>query len=188
MLTNTICWKTTTPGLKPAWLEGCPDAQNCGVYWWVGDAMVVPDWSTVEWVETSPGWAAAKVVAEIDRARYLRDRKWHMPIVVEDTRGRIWHIPAILAPDGVPAVAQVRRLVDGKWVREFVDDNQEAAVEACQRFRSDQCMDLDEQSNAVLAILSCAYHLDPATMGALGMLDDVLVLHALKAASGLLGE
>ena len=186
--TSTLYWHATTPDLKPTWLDGCADVQSAGAYWWVGDAMIVPDWSAVEWIDAAPGWKVSRPVDDIDLTRYLRDRRWHVPIEVVDTRGRTWFIPAILAPDGVPAVAQVRRLVDGEWVREFVDDSQSAAVEACQAFRSGAEMDLDQQCNALTAILACAYHLDPTTIGVLGMVDDVLVVHGLRAAAGLSEE
>jgi hypothetical protein len=185
MKAQGLFWKAPTEQARPRWLEGCADVVQCGVYWWVGSPLIHPQFDRCEWIPTAQGWAVAAPVDKIEMIPYLRPRNWWAALTVEDARGREWIVPAILAPDGVPAVAKVRRRVNGEWVREYVDESQEVATEAALAVRNEVPMTLDEQSDACLAILETAYFIDADTIAALGFLDDVLAVHALKHAAGL---
>lgn len=180
-----LYWRAPYEQVKPRWLDGCADLQQSGIYWWVGDPIAKPNFERLKWTPTANGWAVAQDHRPLDPSEYLRPRRWAMSIIVEDARGVDWMVPAILAPDGVPAVAQVRRRVNGEWQREYVSDAQEAAVDAALAVRSGVAMTLEEQSDAVAAIMEVAYFLDAETIGALGLMDDVLAVHALKMAAGM---
>ena len=182
-----LYWKAPNEQAKPQWLDGCPNAQCCGVFWWVGSPLYHAPFERLEWLETSDGWAVASH-GELDASEYLRERRWAVTMIVEDARGVDWTVPAILAPDGVPAVAQVRRRVNGQYVREFVSAAQEAAVDAALAVRSNTPLTLEEQTDACLAILETTYHIDGDTFAVLGLIDDVLAVHCLKMAAAVLED
>ena len=184
MITEALYWQAPCETARPGWLEGCHNVQNAGCYWWVGSPVVRPNFDKCKWLPTAKGWKVAQCDPSIDLSPYLRERRWHNPLEVVDTRGRSWFIPAMLTPDGVPAVAQTRRRVNGEWVREYVDDAQEAAVEAALAIRANAELTLDEQSDSMLAIIETAYHLDAETVAVMGFLDDVIVCHGLRKAAG----
>jgi len=183
MKVDALYWKAPDESTRPRWLDGAKDVCSNGVYWWIGSPVVQPDFNRLEWLTTAKGWAVA-AIKDLQPNTYLRDSRWANYLAVEDARGRTWFAPAILTPSGDVCVAQVRRRVDGEWVREYVDESQQAATEAAQAVRSGASLSLDEQCDAVSAIMETAYHIDADTLAVLGLLDDVLCVHALRMAAG----
>jgi len=176
-----IVWKHPESKMAPPCLVGCKNVQSMAGKWWVAPPPLMPE-HDLEWHATTDGWSVA-LSGEPDLGALSRDLPWGMRLVVEDGRKRQWVIPAILGPDGTPAVSRVRRLVDGKWVREDCDERQTAAIEACQSFLNSE-LDHDTQTFAILSVLECVLHCDAATLGVLGLIDDVLVYQGLRCASG----
>lgn len=176
-----IVWRKHNHNECPPWLDGSANVQHRGSMWWVAPPPLGPS-GDMTWLATADGWEVA-VCGDPDMGALIRELPWGMRLVVQDGRKRDWIIPAILGPDGVPAVARVRRLVDGKWVREDCDDRQSAAVEACESFRNAD-LEHDAQTFAVLSVLECTYHIDATSLGVLGLIDDVLVYQGLRCASG----
>lgn len=178
-----IVWKKDNHNECPPWLVGCDNVQHRSNMWWVAAPPIGPS-GDLEWTETADGWSVA-ICGDVGLEAHIRDLPWGMRMVVEDGRKREWIIPAILGPDGTPAVSRVRRLVAGKWVREDCDELQTAAVEACESFRATE-LDHDEQTFAILSVLECTYYIDATSLGVLGLIDDVLVHQGLRCASGLI--
>ena len=182
-----LYWEAPTEQDRPRWLDGCENVQNAGRYWWVGSPLFHPNFQECTWTATAKGWSVCQA-GGFNPSAYVRPGRWAMILLVEDARGNEWRVPALLAPDGVPAVAQVRKRINGEWVREYVDESQQAAIEAAQMVRSGAAMTLEEQSDATSAIMENAYYIDADTFAVLGLIDDVLAVNALKMAAAMMEE
>ena len=180
-----IVWKHKDAKACPECLVGCANVQSMAGMWWVAPPPIMPG-ENLKWFEAANGWSVA-IYGEPEIESLIRELPWSMRLVVQDGRKRDWVIPAILGPDGTPVVSRVRRLVDGKWIREDCDERQTAAVEACESFRHAE-LDHDAQTFAILSVLECTLHCDATTLGVLGLVDDVLVYQGLRCASGLINH
>jgi hypothetical protein len=191
-----IVWQDTHRRrmVTPPWLQG---AHVHRVHHEGGDLLAVGGAAVAaclgwreghEWVDVGDGWSATLYDNDPRSADLLRQQHWAMTISVLDARGRPWLVPAILSPDGFPAVAQTRRLTADGWVREPATDLARAAVDACQaaRARLDDlgAVDLDTQGSWIGAVLEAVYHTNALTVAKLGLVDDVLVRHGLRMACG----
>ena len=188
MQTDTIYWQAPHVTAKPAWLDGCNDVCQSGVFWWVGSPLVHPNFDKVKWHTTASGWKCSSPRDDFDLTRFLRSRKWTSHVEVVDGSGRVWFIPALLAPDGTPCVIQSRVRIDGKWVRKCASESQEMALEAAIAVRNGVEMTLEEQTDNTLAMLEIVYHLDADTLAVLGLVDDALVYNGWRQAAGMLDD
>ena len=150
--------------------------------------MVAPNFDKVQWVDTANGWKCTQPDASMIPDRYLRQPPWSSVGEVLDSVGRKWYIPRILADNGAPMVAQRMRRVSGEWVREAVSNSQEAAISAAITARNaienDEALSVEDMCEMLLPLLEVVYHLDADTIGATGIVDDVLISHGLRFASG----
>ena len=188
-----------TSSTPPACMDGmlgwhCRQQELAGrpvVVHWHGSPFALPDLERLDWVELSDGWrgvVADDVLHPWRPDEFIRRQSWSLVIQIEDGRGRVWHVPAIVHPSGGLAVCVVRRLVDGQWQREATCDLQRHAVDAAMSVlpNIDSLADVDEttQNEAICTILEATQHLSAEIICKLGLIDDTLVHHGLRVACG----
>jgi hypothetical protein len=175
-----IVWRT--PGPCPAALLGA-EPLSCAP---AGDAMA---WGAGDpWrlhmgrpVEISPDLA----VAWDGEPEPIRPGPWARPVAVADHRGRPWYAPAILtaAGDRDFAVAYGR-----DWLPALTPEQTRAeaiAQAARAAFIGAEGPSMPVCCQWAAELLCVTHHLTPEVVAALAILDDVLVVQVLAAATGL---
>ncbi|HYG68736.1 MAG TPA: hypothetical protein VD838_13805 [Anaeromyxobacteraceae bacterium] len=181
----------------PAWLEGHEvvsrlhteqgDLLACGA----GAAELLGLRSGAAWHPVTDGWAVA-VYGEVEPWRHERKLPWAIPVPIEDGRGVVWRVPAILSPMGTPACDLASRLTEDGWVEEPTTPIAARAIAAAQAalpfVREDRLheVELARQNDWLCAVLEATYHLEALTIGRLGLITGTLRLHGLKAACGVI--
>jgi hypothetical protein len=179
----------------PAWLVGADAVSR--VHTEQGDLLACGEGAAellglrpgIQWHPVTDGWAVA-VYGEIEPWRQLRRLPWALPVAIEDGRGLLWQIPAILSPLGTPACDLASRLTEEGWVEEPTTPIARRAVDAAQAalpfVLADRLheVELARQNEWLCAILEAGYHLDALTIGRLALITGTLRRHGLSAACG----
>jgi hypothetical protein len=200
-----ICWRDRRrDGARiPACLAGCADVTRVQLA--DGDAIVAvcaawhlgsPD---VAWSDLGDGWDVGLVDLGDDPLAALARTAPGLPaLTVKDAVGRGRLIPAVLDPAGAvalplalgiqgyeriegepiprwghtPTRQQARLIQVATTVREALAGGTFAAITAAQA------------ADMTASLLAATYHVTPAVLGTLGLLDDSLVVRALLACAG----
>ena len=189
-----IVWRDrSNASRRPPALDGCPhfvrvELQGGGALVTADDPILLRAPAT--WHPLADQWDVGRTPQPTDHHVLAREGLRLPTLVVSDAQGQPWIVPAILRPDGrlnlrCPLVADPV----GAWVRRPTPE-QAALIQVAQSAR-------DEILNGVYAnlpieiaaewacrLLSATYHLTPAEIGALGLLDDCLLSRIPAAAAG----
>jgi hypothetical protein len=149
--------------------------------WAVGDAMTLDE--SGSWLNIGDGYAVAGPGDE--HAAYRKAQSWFMTEPVTDLTGRVWHIPRIIDGDG----ERVFRVAYGADFTPALTPEQYRMMDIAKAARDGivasesgvQDVDMQMCCRWVADMLACAYHLPPAAIGALCILDDALVVGAMRA-------
>ncbi len=176
----------------PSWLEGaenlCRRGSDKGDMIAITDPMVFPPAEGLKWRDIDDGWQVAQVGAP-DVPQLIRSRTDCGTLTVADGRGALWLVPAVLDPEGGVAMATPLACVGGKWGRQPTVE-QAAIIDAAQAARVEilanrlHLVPVDAACSWVCILLAAVYHLNPDAIGALGLLDDLMIPRVLLAAAG----
>lgn len=170
----------------PPWLVGATNLHRRdgrGERWWgVGPTpwLVGPQAGT--WHELADGWRCL-LLGELDPRDLRRDQRWCDSEPAVDLHARRWAAPVILGEDGGP----VFRVSYGRDFLPALTSEQSQAqtiAEAARQALASGGIDGPHARRWAAMLLTITHHLDVEVIGALGLLDDALVLSVLSPASG----
>lgn len=189
----------------PLWLSGCAnlarvDLVGGGCLVAAGDPWRLALREDQEWHELEDGWEVC-LDGEPEQELLLRSAPGLSSIEVIDANERTWLVPAVLTPDGRPAMPMRlgivgHDLVDGqrvpRWDRRPTPAQQRLiAIATAVRGELDAgtFRDLPAATAAEMTgqLLAATYHLTPSVVGALSLLDDRICIRALLACAGHVG-
>ncbi len=197
-----LVWRSTdTAGHRcPPWLEDADgrfasSATGEGATLWTPakyrDMLAMR--TDAEWEPCAREWEVAQY-QPIDPSDYLRDMPDAGAIQVRDVTDAVWMVPAILRPDGAPAVG-MRNVVDfggdGQVRRVPANPRTAAALQAAQEARPyAECdwngVDAAQMLAWMLACLECVYHINGGSLGVLGLVGDTLLDKGMRMVCGVL--
>lgn len=177
------------------WPEWLADAGNRlhrdsqkGAMYSIGEPLIFPDAEALRWLDMGDGWRVA-MSGGLELSPLLRIRTDLPMIEIHDAKGRPWMTPAVLSPQGTPILPVPLTCIGGQWQRTPTPE-QAAMIQAAQAARSEieagriASIPLAAAASWACTLLSAAYHLPPAAIGALGLLDDRLIIRALMSSAG----
>ena len=187
---------------RPEWFD--EDATMAGMpssmgYLWTPQkyAPMLTYRQDVTWRNVGDDWQVAQY-DDLEPEEYLRDLHCSLWIQVIDVDGSVWPVPAILRPDGLPAIGMKNRaqVIDGKleWDRVAPSPRLSRALECAQELRPhaeanfDTLETTEQLLEGMLAILEAAYNMNGGTIATLGLLGDVLLYKGCKMACAVLEE
>lgn len=162
---------------------------GCGDPWTLESA---PD---DQWTALDDGWSV-RIAGEADPVP--RRQPGLRTVLAPDGQGRQWLVPAVLDPEGQVALPlrlgiAGRDLVDGQAVprwEHMPTTAQRRLITIATTIRTEVAAGRIAELPAAAAadmtaqLLSATYHLSPAVIGALALIDDRLLVTALLLASG----
>lgn len=174
----------------PAWLEGAADLHERinppGRLWAIGDGLQVADAPDRAWSDVGDGWQA-RVHAQAIGVELARHLTWCPTSAVSDRDGNLWAALQLLDANGNPRIAYK---YGGPSFMPVATPDQKRALDIAEAARSAFLSgnDLPREVACTWAaeLLALANHISVGAIAALGLLDDVLVVHVLRAAA--LGE
>ena len=151
----------------------------------------------VTWHDVGGDWQVAQY-SDFEPEQYERRLDCALWIAVIDVDGARWNVPAILRPDGLPAIGMKNRakVVDGalQWERAAPSTRLARALECAQELRPhaeanfDTLESTEQLLDGMLAILEASYNLGAGTIAALGLMGDVLLYKGCKMSCAVLEE
>ena len=193
-----LVWKdvsNTNKKRRPEWLDADADF-SCmpsvdGHLWtptYYAPLLALRD---VEWVNVGDNWQCAQYDT-FQPKWYLRDLKCSLWIDVLDVDGTAWQVPALLRPDGLPAIGMKNRAVmteNGlEWERFAPSERLARALECAQAMRPhceedfETLEDPNTLMDTMLAVLESAYNLNAGTIACMGLMGDVILHQGCKFA------
>lgn len=193
----------------PAWLQGQPGLQraqaDAGDFVGVWDAEIFhPDHLPADtvWHDVGDDWRVCLVGALVPST--LLRATFNLPKVlpVQDREGRIWHVPAVLAPDPDPSAPQAEAgiLLSLPWGRteagavgRVPTAEQARLIETARAARREiqgntlKDVPIDVAAAWLGELFGAVYHLDLVVLLKLGVVDDDLCVRAVMAAAGYYG-
>ena len=186
----------------PSWLLGAADLcrreAEGGDLIAVGDPLFLADPPPEAWIDLPDGWQVA-LVQEPGLERLQRAAPGCERLVVHDAAQQPWLAPAVLTPEGEPAIP-ARLAITGwseeaglrtpTWGRTW-SPAQQAAIDGARAARAEALARRFDQIPLAAAVawagsgLALTYHLTPCVLGVLGLADERLVAGTLLAMSGL---
>ncbi len=177
----------------PPGLDGAADLheasdRNGRFRWWgIGNAHLVGERD--DWTDLDDGWQVA-AVGKLDPQQSRRTIRWCRTVDVQDAQGRTWTAPVVLNMNGDRCI-----LVSyGKDFLPVLSNAQERALSLATAARDALVaaqgidgagLDMPVAARWVAELLALTHHMGMETMGALGLIDDALILSVLSAATGL---
>lgn len=197
-----IVWRDTKDGGKrrrPAWDDEhalvSMDADG-GRLWTLAAYAEQLGRRDVRWYDVGDHWQAAQYL-DFEPARWVRKLDCALVINVVDVDGEVWPVPAMLRPEGVPAIGMRHRaeIVDGEmvWSREAPTERMRRALDSCQELRplaeaGWEGADREAMLSGLLAVIEAGFNLPAQTVAALGLIGDVLLDKGLAVACGVINE
>jgi hypothetical protein len=154
-----------------------------GSLWAIGDGILVGPAPDRAWTDIGDGWQA-RLLDPLDTQRLRRDQRHVTTSWIADLRARHWAAPVVLADGGERAL---RVTYGADFLPALTDDQRHA--EAIARAARDALVSNAEIDMALAArwtadLLAFANHVAPATLAALHLIDDALVVGVLSTAAG----
>jgi hypothetical protein len=171
----------------PPWLVGAHNLHRrdgAGRRWWgVGSTPWLVGPHDGDWQDLDDGWRCL-LVGELDPVELRRAQRWCDTEPAVDLAGRRWAAPVILGPDGLPIF---RVNYGGRDFLPLLTPEQlqaKAVAEAARQALASGGIDGPFARQWVATLLAITHHLSVQVIGALGILDDALVLSTLQPAAG----
>lgn len=176
----------------PSWLDGAPDLARREAadfnYWGIGEAYLCGEQPRADWQDVGDGYAAC-IVGTLNTERLHREQRWCDITHGPDMQGRRWTIPAPLTLAGERSF----RVAYGADYLPKLTDTQRRTEEIARAARGALIAASDDDSGLPMAtacawtagLLSVTNYVTPAVLGALGLIDDVLVAAVLYGAGGI---
>ncbi len=190
----------TTKKRRPSWLDDEADFSSMPCtegYLWTPThyASVLSFRADANWTDIGDGWSCA-LYEPLAPQYYLRNLKCTLWIDLEDVDGTFWQIPALLRPDGLPAIGMKNKQVitaDGfKWERLAPSPRLVRALECALEMRPhceddfENMEDPDQLATCMMAILESAYYFNAPTIGCMALLGDTLLYKGCQVACAVL--
>ncbi len=179
--------------VPPPGLDGAADLlevadRNGRFRWWgISNAHLVGERD--DWADLDDGWQVA-VASKVDPQMFRRTMRWCRTVDVDDAHGRTWTAPVVLNASGDRCI-----LVSyGKDFLPVLSNAQERALAVASAARDALVaaqgidgagLDFPVAARWVAELLALTHHIGMEAIGALGLIDDALILAVLGAATGL---
>ena len=179
---------------RPSWLDTDADFSSAPCtegYLWTPThyASLLTFRPDATWTDVGDGWSCS-LYDTFEPRWYVRQLKCSLWIDLEDVDGTMWSIPALLRPDGLPAIGMRNKasICDGMlvWDRLAPSDRLARALECAQDMRPhcetnfENMDDPAQLINTMIAVIESAYNLNLETIACMGLIGDTLLYQGCK--------